>query len=59
MTAFYTPKEANYLKDRQDGSAVDLYLCSDGIMRTAYEKQRFEEGVEWTAIGFRSKSGHQ
>jgi hypothetical protein len=42
MTFFYTTKEADYLKDRQDGTTIDLYVCSDGIMRTAYERSKFE-----------------
>lgn len=53
MTAFYTTREADYLKDRQAGVEIDLYPCSDGVMRTAYERTKFEESIEWTAIGFR------
>jgi hypothetical protein len=51
MTMFYTPREENYLKDRQDG-VENLYKCTDGVMRTAYEQQKFEERVEWKGIGF-------
>jgi hypothetical protein len=53
MTMFYTPSEENYLKDRQSGIAAEnLYKCTDGVMRTAYEQQKFEERVEWKGIGF-------
>lgn len=55
MTMFYTPSEERYLAEKlkQANPAEDLYPCSDGVMRTAYEKVKFEQRVGWTAIGWK------
>jgi len=39
-------------KGEQGGSTERLYQCTDGVMRTAYERIRFEKRVRWTWLGF-------
>jgi hypothetical protein len=44
MSMFYTPFEAEYLRllALQRGYTMDLHHCSDGVLRTADDKAKFE-----------------
>jgi hypothetical protein len=49
MTTHYSLREATYLDAKRvsrGGEAVDLVPCSDGILRTAAERDRFERERE-------------
>lgn len=51
MTVHYTEHDARRLQGRwkQQGEAIDLVLCSDGVMRTAAEsadRERDERAAE-------------
>jgi hypothetical protein len=48
--------QANPIEDKQAGIPVKLYQCTDGVMRTSYERSKFEESIEWTWLGFRVRS---
>jgi hypothetical protein len=41
--------------DDPQAGEPELYCCVDGVMRTGYEKFKFEERVEWTWLGWRLK----
>lgn len=44
MTAFYMPADDRYLREKaaKRGESIDLVVCSDGILRTAEEKEAFD-----------------
>jgi hypothetical protein len=44
--------QVDRIEDKQAGLSEELYKCSDGKMRTAYARTRFEERVLWTWLGF-------
>lgn len=44
--------------DEQANAHLRVYKCTDGIMRTASERTRFENRVEWVGIGWRLRPEH-
>lgn len=34
-------------------TSPELSQCTDGVMRTGYDRTKFEERVEWRWLGFR------
>jgi hypothetical protein len=47
---FWQPEPVE--EDEQAGIPVKLYKCTDGAMRTAYERAAFEKRVRWTWLGW-------
>lgn len=40
------------VQDSQANSNATLYKCTDGVMRTAYDRLDFEKRVRWTWFGW-------
>lgn len=45
MTTHYSQSDYNHLKSKaeSEGRAFDLFLCSDGVMRTKEDRDAFEK----------------